>query len=51
VGRGTGQGLPLTRAVVEGHGGTLTVDSRPGDGTTFTVRLPIDRRPERAETA
>jgi PAS domain S-box-containing protein len=52
VGRGTGQGLPLARAVIEnGHGGTLTVDSRPGDGTTFTVRLPIDRRPERAETA
>jgi PAS domain S-box-containing protein len=42
VGRGSGQGLALTRAVVEGHGGTLTVDSRPGDGTTFTVRLPID---------
>lgn len=43
VGRGTGQGLPLARAVVrEAHGGTLTVRSEPGAGSTFTVRLPID---------
>lgn len=43
VGRGTGQGLPLARAVVhEGHGGQLTVDSIPGVGSTFTVRLPVD---------
>jgi PAS domain S-box-containing protein len=43
VGRGSGQGLPLARAVIEkGHGGTLTVESRPGHGTTFTVRLPIE---------
>ena len=42
VGRGTGQGLPLARAVVqEAHGGTLTVRSEPGAGSTFTVRLPI----------
>jgi two-component system NtrC family sensor kinase len=49
VGRGTGQGLTLARAVVrEGHGGTLLVDSRPGAGSTFTVRLPIRglRQPE-----
>ena len=39
VGRGTGQGLPLARAVVqEAHGGTLTVRSEPGHGSTFTVR-------------
>jgi PAS domain S-box-containing protein len=44
VGRGSGQGLPLTRAVVEGHGGTLAVDSRQGRGTTFTVRLPANGR-------
>jgi PAS domain S-box-containing protein len=43
VGRGSGQGLPLVRAVVqEGHAGTLTVDTRLGSGTTFTMRLPID---------
>jgi PAS domain S-box-containing protein len=43
VGRGSGQGLPLVRAVVqEGHAGTLTVDTTPGSGTTFTIRLPVD---------
>jgi signal transduction histidine kinase len=43
VGRGSGQGLPLARAVVqEGHGGTLTMDSVPGEGTTFSVRIPVD---------
>jgi two-component system, NtrC family, sensor kinase len=47
VGRGSGQGLPLARGVVhEGHGGTLTLESIPGQGTTFTVRLPVDGRPK-----
>jgi signal transduction histidine kinase len=37
---GSGLGLSITRAVVEMHGGTLHVDSVPGAGTTFEVRLP-----------
>jgi two-component system NtrC family sensor kinase len=46
VGRGSGQGLPLARGVVqEGHGGTLTLDSVLGQGTVFTLRLPIEGRP------
>jgi two-component system NtrC family sensor kinase len=46
VGRGSGQGLPLARGVVqEGHGGSLTLDTIVGQGTTFIVRLPIDGRP------
>lgn len=46
VGRGSGQGLPLARGVVqEGHGGALTLESVLGQGTVFTVRLPIDGRP------
>jgi PAS domain S-box-containing protein len=41
VGKGTGQGLAIARRlVVEGHGGSLTFESRPGEGTTFFVFLP-----------
>lgn len=41
VGRGSGQGLAIARAVVEKHGGAPTFETEPGVGTTFTVRLPI----------
>jgi signal transduction histidine kinase len=41
VGRGSGQGLPLARGVVqEGHGGTLTVESVVGEGTTSRCESP-----------
>jgi signal transduction histidine kinase len=40
---GTGLGLPLTKALVELHGGTLAIDSAVGKGTTVAVRLPAGR--------
>ena len=34
---GTGLGLPITRQIIEAHGGTLLLDNRPGDGCSFTI--------------
>ena len=39
---GTGLGLPLAKAFVELHQGALTLKSKPGEGTTVTVRIPPD---------
>lgn len=38
---GTGLGLFVVRLVAEAHGGSVTVDSRPGQGARFTLRLPL----------
>ena len=40
AGSGTGLGLALCKKVIDAHGGTITVDSHPGKGTTFTITLP-----------
>lgn len=41
VGRGSGQGLAIARAIVDKHGGTLQFETRIGAGTTFSIRLPV----------
>ena len=42
--KGTGLGLAISQQMVSKHGGTLEVMSKPGEGTTFTVRLPLNDR-------
>jgi two-component system, NtrC family, sensor histidine kinase HydH len=38
---GTGLGLPTVKRIVEAHGGTIDVQSTPGHGTKFSIRIPI----------
>lgn len=46
VGQGRGQGLTIARSiVVEGHRGTIRVESQPGQGATFIIRLPVIESP------
>jgi two-component system OmpR family sensor kinase len=50
---GSGLGLAIVLAIARAHGGTVTVDSSPGAGTTFTIELPLlpaEAIPETTET-
>ena len=46
---GTGLGLAIVRKAVDDHGGTISVSSKQGFGTTFTITLPLKGNPNRTE--
>jgi two-component system NtrC family sensor kinase len=41
IGKGTGLGLSITYGIVQEHGGSITCDSQVGQGTRFSIRLPL----------
>jgi two-component system NtrC family sensor kinase len=43
VGVGTGLGLSISYRIIQDHGGRIDVASKPGEGTTFTIRIPVER--------
>ena len=47
-GQGTGLGLPISRGIIEEHGGAITLQSVPGQGTVFSITLPVNRKNEKA---
>jgi len=49
VGQGTGLGLSVVHGIIQAHRGTITVDSAPGQGATFTIYLPEVREDAEAE--
>ena len=49
VGQGTGLGLSICHSIVERHGGKIILDSTVGEGTTFTVEIPIHQKTEELE--
>jgi signal transduction histidine kinase len=49
--KGIGLGLAICKRIAEAHGGSITVESKIGEGTTFTLTLPISHSQEGAQTA
>ncbi len=50
VGKGSGLGLAVVLGIVENHGGAVSVESRPGNGTAFSILLPLWAEEEILET-
>jgi two-component system NtrC family sensor kinase len=42
VGKGTGLGLSIAHGIIKEHGGSITVDSIPGQKTTFRIMMPVE---------
>ncbi len=49
VGKGTGLGLAIVHDIIEAHGGSITLDSRPGVGTSFVIWLPGSQEKEKEQ--
>ena len=47
--KGSGLGLALVQHITEAHGGTVEVQSTPGEGSTFTLSLPVQAEPRPVE--
>ncbi len=50
VGKGTGLGLSVSYGIIKEHGGEISVESEPGQGTTFTIVLPVQKSSPEADT-
>ena len=50
VGQGTGLGLSITHGIIEEHNGSISVSSKPGKGTRFTISFPVAEKFDRLES-